>query len=95
MALIQKGKFGDFQLSVTSEFDASCKDAGTRFHRFQDVYGRIRAIIANDPSQDGTVQPLANGLMVTQKDAQFHLPGIRILYRYNANNLVFGKLAVW
>lgn len=95
MPPIHKGQFGLYYLFVTTKFEDTCKQAATKFHRFQDVYGRLRAVITADPGQRGTVQPLDDGLYVSDKDPAARLPGMRIRYRYHDNRLIFLEIQVW
>ncbi|MBF0306725.1 MAG: hypothetical protein HQL41_13865 [Alphaproteobacteria bacterium] len=92
---IHKGEYGGYFLKVTSRFESRCKAAGARFHRFQDVYGRARAVIASDPGQRGQVAPRLDGVYVSDKDSTAQLPGMRIRYRYLGQNLLFMDIEVW
>jgi hypothetical protein len=84
MPPICKDQFGIYYLYVTEEFDAACKKAGDEFRRFQDVYGRMRELIADDPTQGGSFKERDICVFVTDSDPAYNLPGMRISY-------IFGK----
>lgn len=87
------GQIGKRWVRTHPDFDADARAAGAQHRRFQDALSGLRQRIALDP-EAGTDSGRGDGSRIAKSVPypQFGVPGIAILYTFDAENVYLLKL---